>query len=148
MEPLPAPAQVCAEGLLSAIVRAGGSRHVVAAAAAALLHSQQPRGAVLSDRAQDLVDELDLRQRHSGKAMAHKMIASALGSKCSLSGECRAARNISQHACVGQGAEELASALQHPQRAQRGRRKGARDAPSAFHMCARGGLQRQEHAEL
>ena len=123
MELHSAPAQSCAEGLLSAIVRAGGSRHVVAAATAAMLHSLHPRGAQHDERRQDLADELALRQRHSTKAMAQQMVANALEVKCKLSGSCRAARNISQHAFLGQGVEVLANALQHPQRAQRGGRQ-------------------------
>lgn len=111
-------AQATAEGLIAAVVRAGGSRQVVAAASAALLRVVQDQGGCPHA---DLAEELELRQRHSGRALAEKMMAGAVGRHAELSGNCRAARNVAQHVGLGQGADTLRSALQAPKRAQRGR---------------------------
>ena len=126
MDERAAMAQSCAEGLLSAVVRAGGSRHVVSSSAATLWRLLL----AVPGPPEDLVAELELRQQHSGRALAEKMMAGALGTTPTLTGARRAARNVSQHACLGQGTDMLCQALQAPQSAQRGRRK-ASGPPSA-----------------
>ena len=107
-----------AQLLLEAVVKAGGSRQVVAATTSALFHCLTGCGGQ-----RDLDAEVSLRMEQIHPVVREQVAAAAAGQQAKVSGRWRAARNVATHAGLGKGEDALRTALADPQAAQRGQRR-------------------------
>ena len=112
--------QEFALALLTAAIKAGGSRHVVAATACALWRAASGVQAP-DDLVAEIKEEVDARLSMAAPAVAG-LVAAGRGSHCLPSGNQKAMRNFGLHAEMGCGVELLPSSPTEAKRRGRGRR--------------------------
>mmetsp|Transcript_28758 Transcript_28758/g.75279 ORF Transcript_28758/g.75279 Transcript_28758/m.75279 type:complete len:272 (+) Transcript_28758:55-870(+) len=111
-----------AEALLGAVVRAGGSRQVVAATAVALWRAGRAASAQEADE-KEVLEEVDARIGMIKPVIAAKVRAAHDVEPLRLTGEDKAIRNVAEHALFGEGAEALPKDGKEAKRRQRGRHR-------------------------
>ena len=119
------PGLTTGERLIIVAIAAGGSPKqlgaIAAAAARATLATSSGHPADEQEAEDQAVeDEVALRQSSLQPFLVKQVAAGAAGQKPRISGHMRATRNIAVHNQLGGGVQELAQALDQPQRAQRG----------------------------
>ena len=113
-----AAVQLVVSAIQEATVRAGASRHVAAAVAAAL--SRVAVGTDLAFDDAEVNDEVRARIEPIERAVREKVRAGAKGESAKLSGGQRAWRNVAEHKDLGKGVEALPSSEAEAKRMQRG----------------------------
>ena len=116
-----------AECLLAAVVRANGSRQVVAATAAALWRcaAGRPSSAVVSSDDFGLDDEVEARMAAIQPIIRENVTAAVQERPPVVSGMARLRRNVATHAHFGGGADVVEGSVAELKKKQRGRRRTA-----------------------
>ena len=116
----------------------GGKRHEVAAAASAAIRTAWHL--LGHGTTHDPVEEeVQVRVSRILPVLTAKVRAGAAGVPAGISGSSRAARNLAEHALLGEGAGAIVQALRTPQRSQRGGRRARARAGRAAGSCGTGG---------
>ncbi|CAK0874505.1 unnamed protein product [Prorocentrum cordatum] len=116
-----------ASALLEAVVRAGGSRQVVAAVAVGLWRAARAEvgGGPLEDK--DIEAEVQARVQRIQPVLRAKVEAAAQGKMPCVDGGVLAMRNVAEHDMFGEGAEALPkTGLEAKRRQRHGRRRAAK----------------------
>ncbi|CAK0802001.1 unnamed protein product [Prorocentrum cordatum] len=111
-----------AEALLGAVVRAGGSRQVVAATAVALWRAGRAVSAQAADE-KEVLEEIEARIEMIKPVIGAKVRAAHDEVKVNLTGEDKAIRNVAERALFGEGVAALPKDGKEAKRRQRGRRR-------------------------
>ena len=114
-----------ASRLLGAVVSAGGSRHVVAATAAAMWRlCLEPATSASADgfAVDEVTAEAAVRLQAVLPQLEAEIVAGAKGERVPAGGDLRAARNVGLHWRMGAGATAIAEGLVKAKQVQRGGR--------------------------
>ena len=127
-------ADAMATALLSGVVRAGGSRQVVAATAVALWRAcrADADGAPV-EKKKEIDAEVEARVQRIRPVLRTKVEAAVQGKQPYVAGGTKTQRNVAEHAMFGEGAEALPKTEQEAKRRQRGRRKKAAKEDTTAH---------------
>ncbi|CAK0892257.1 unnamed protein product [Prorocentrum cordatum] len=120
-------ADATASALLSVVVRAGGSRQVVAATAVALWRAARAEAGNMQEEVKDVDAEVQARLEAIQPVLRAKVVAAHDESPPAIDGGVKALRNVAEHCLFGEGAEALPKDGKEAKRRQRGRRRGAKD---------------------